>query len=1166
MLARTRIYRSFFLLAFLTLGAGAGIRADDATAKLPPVDFSRDIRPILSKNCFACHGPDSGSRVSKLRLDRREFATKPHKKDKTAIVPGRLEESELVRRITASDESDRMPPAESGKRLRSQEIETLKQWIGQGAPYADHWAFVKPVAQPLPSVQHTAWARNPIDCFVLARMEQAGLTQSPEADKFVLFRRASLDLRGLPPTKSEIEEFAADSSANAYERAIDRLLADPRFGERWARMWLDLARYADSAGYGSDPLRPNMWRYRDWVIDAFNGNLPYDQFTLEQIAGDLLPHASIDQKIATAFHRNTMTNTEGGTDREEFRVAAVKDRVDTTLQVWMGLTMGCAKCHSHKYDPITNKEYYQFYAFFNQTADTDQPDESPTMPVPSVTIQAQLDQINGKIAALRGKLNAPTSELEVAQAKWEAELQTDSEWAVLMPLYAESAAGATISKLDDQSLLVLGPNVTKDSYSVTVKTDLQEVTALRLEAVPDQALPAGGSGRSGDGSFWLSHIGISALSGDSRPKTVVGQFVRIEMPGPEKILSLAEVQVFSEEDNIARRGEARQSSTDFEGPANLAIDGNTDGDYFKAKSTTHTRSEANPWWELRLPNPRTINRIVIWNRMDSGLGFRLSNFRVLILDEDRTVMWQTNIADSPNPQRDVAVGGPQQVALSQAFADFTQDGIAVADVISAKSQAKGGWSVSPRQGESHALVIVPANSLVASSSSLLTIKLDHGGKQPGQNLGRFRISATSDPRLLKRAKIPADIVRILDLPDPCRTLEQQETLANHYRSIAPLLQPVRDEISRLEKSRPVLPALPVMVELPAEKRRETTVLVKGNFLNLGEKVEPAMPVALHPFPSDAALNRLGVARWLIDPENPLTARVAVNRLWAQLFGIGLVETEEDFGTQGELPSHPELLDWLALQYVRSGWDTKALLKLMVTSATYRQTSKIAPDQWAKDPRNRLLSRGPRFRLEAETVRDQALALSGLLSQKIGGPSVYPPQPPGLWQAAFNGQRTWATSTGEDRYRRGLYTFWRRTIPYPSMTTFDAPSREICISRRVRTNTPLQAFVTLNDPVYVEIAQALARRIVREGGTSVEDRSRFALQLCLGRPPTDEQLTEIVALFRSELEHYKVTEKAAQELATDPIGPVPSDMKADELAAWTVVANVLLNLDGVLTKG
>jgi hypothetical protein len=810
------------------------------------VDYIREVRPILAKHCFACHGPDEAMRKGGLRLDRRESATKPLESGETAIVPGDPESSALVFRVTEDDDTLRMPPAKTGARLAPATVDVLKRWIEQKAEYAQHWSLIPPASLPLPGVHDSAWPKNGIDRWILARLEREGLEPSPEANRYTLLRRASLDLRGLPPTPLEVDRCIGDPAPDAFDRAVDRFLDDPAFGERWARLWLDLARYADSAGLGSDPLRPNMWRYRDWVIDAFNANMPFDQFTLRQLAGDLLPSPSMEDRIATAFHRNTMTNTEGGTDDEEFRVAAVKDRVDTTAQVWLGLTMGCAKCHSHKYDPIAHDEYYRFYAFFNQSADNDQPDESPTIPVATPALAAKVQKLDAQIAALRSKLETPNPAVAAGLARWESSLA----------------------------------------------------------------------------------------------------------------------------------------------PSNAAA----------------------------------------------------------------------------------------------------------------------------------------------------------------------------------RKGVPAAVLAAIDTPPAMRTKPQLDALARHYQSIAPDLAPIRDEIAALEKSRPKIPVLPVMVELPEKSRRVTRILRKGNFLDPAGPVQPGVPKSLHPFPKDAPTNRLGLARWLFDPANPLTARVVVNRFWAQLFGAGLVETEEDFGTQGEPPSHPELLDWLAVRYRDSGWDTKALLRLIVTSATYRQSSKVRPELKKHDPRNRLLARAPRIRLEAEMVRDQALALSGLLSHKVGGPSVFPPQPDGLWQAAFNGQRTWSTSKGEDRYRRGIYVFWRRTVPYPSMATFDAPSREICAIKRVRTNTPLQSFVTLNDPVYVEAAQALARRIVREGGKGAWDRTRFALQLCQGRPPAPEQITRIVTLLADELERFCDDRTAAAALATDPLGPLPPGMDAADLAAWTAVANVLLNLDSVLTRG
>jgi hypothetical protein len=707
-----------------------------------------------------------------------------------------------------------MPPPETGNRLSDEEISLLRRWIAEGAAYAEHWAFVAPMRPeiPLTRTRHATrpatghFADSPIDALVLNSLQSVGLSPASPADRSGLIRRLSFDLRGLPPSPEEVAEFVNDRSQNAYERLVDRFLADPAYGERWARVWLDLARYADSRGYGSDPLRTNMWSYRDWVIDAFNSNLAYDRFTLEQIAGDLLPHSTIDQRIATAFHRNTMTNSEGGTDDEEFRVAAVMDRVDTTLQVWMGLTMGCAKCHSHKFDPISQREYYSVFACLNQTADADRPDDSPVMDVP------------------------------------------------------------------------------------------------------------------GDGQ-------------------------------------LEETE-----------------------------------------------------------------------RIDEEIG-----------------------------------------------------------------------------------------------------------------------------------RIEAEIARLA-------AVEPKEGRAGMADTAAPSLETLKKSIMELKQSRPQIATLPIMQELPAEKRRSTHVLVKANFLVPGEAVEPGLPAALHPPPGDIEPGRLALAHWLVDRRNPLTARVAVNRLWAQLFGLGIVETEEDFGTQGVAPSHSDLLDWMAVDLMDLGWDIKQALRKMVTSATYRQSSVVTDVHLARDPRNVFLSRGPRFRLDAEMIRDQALAVSGLICRKLHGPSVFPPQPEGLWRAAFNNERTWATSQGRDRYRRGLYVFWRRTVPYPSMATFDAPSREVCSVRRLRTNTPLQAFVTMNDPVYIEAAQALARRIVQEGGESAADRTEFALRLCLGRPPRAEELREIESLLRDAQKHLHAEPASAEALATDPLGPVPPGMDHVELAAWTVVSNVLLNLDGVLTKG
>ncbi len=730
---RVRTVVCLSVAAFCSLASSS--RGDSGSS---PIDFNRDIRPLLSQRCLACHGRDESSRQGGFRLDERSSATGQADSGEVVIVPGKPDASELIARVTSQDEDLRMPPADTGVQLSEDEVELLRRWIEQGATYAQHWSFTPPRRPDPPAVQNQAWPANPIDYFLLHKLEAEGLRPNPPADRYALIRRLSLDLRGLPPSWQEVEAFVADGAPDAYERLVDRLLDDPAYGQRWARVWLDLARYADSRGYGSDPLRTNMWRYRDWVIEALNQNIPFDQFTIEQLAGDLLPDPTMEQKMATAFHRNTMTNTEGGTDDEEFRVAAVKDRVDTTLQVWMGLTMGCAKCHSHKYDPISQREYYQLFAIFNQTRDNDQPDESPTMEAPRAEdVQA---------------LQAYAAEL----GQWEQQL----------------------SEIRQQ-----------------------------LQAEPEPA-PV---------------------------ETVRGRYVRIELPGPLRILSLAEVEVFEGEKNLARAGQTNQVSTDYEGSSELAIDGNTDGDYFAAKSTTHTRQQDDPWWEVDLGGGQQIDRIVVWSRTGNGLEDRLTPWQIVVLDDARNPVWQMSVSEPPRPNRE----------------------------------------------------------------------------------------------LTPRALTPLQRRRV--------ELEQQ--------------------IAQYESSRPAVPLVPVMVELEPEQRRTTHLLVRGDFLTKGEVVEPGVLQSFHPLPSGIKPDRLGLARWIVDPENPLTARVTVNRLWARIFGTGIVATEEDFGTQGDPPSHPELLDWLATELVRLRWDVKQLLKLMVCSAAYRQSAQMRPELLVQDPGNRWLGAG-----------------------------------------------------------------------------------------------------------------------------------------------------------------------------------------------------------------
>jgi hypothetical protein len=1171
--------------------------AEDATPAVEAaIDYSRDIQPLLSKRCLACHGADADNRQAGLRLDQRDGATAELDSGVTAIVPGEPRQSALLERVAAEDRDLIMPPDGAGEPLSAEQVALLTRWIAQGAPFTKHWSFVQPRRVALPEVRQSDWPANAIDHFILARIEAAGLQPSPEADRHTLIRRLSLDLRGLPPTPSEVAAFVSDTRPDAYERLVDAMLADSAYGERWARMWMDLARYADSAGFGSDPLR-TIWRYRDWVIDAFNRNLPFDQFTIEQLAGDLLSEPTPDQLLATAFHRNTMTNTEGGTDDEEFRVAAVKDRVDTTGLVWMGLTVGCAKCHNHKYDPISQREYYQLFAIFNQTEDNDQPNESPLIASPSREMIQQQQKIDAQLAELRDRLETQTPELDALQQAWEEQFHAAPRWTRLQPLEVKAASDATkFEPREDGSWLASGEVAQRDVYEIVAPAPEAGVTGLRLEVLPHVSLPEGGSGRAADGRFVLSHVTLAMSEAERLEQPPQGRYLRIDLPGQNRLLSLAEVQIFQGTENIAPAGKATQSSLYGTGAASLAIDGNTNGHYFEASSTTHTNDEADPWWEVDLGQVQRVDHIVVWNRTDSGLESRLKDYRVSLLDAKRNTVWAHQPEGYPSPSHRIALSPWRGIPLAGVMADSSQEGFPATDMLKRDMPDKGGWSVNPRQQQAHeAVFLVAKTEAPQGPNSRLRIQLHQQFEQAGHLLGCFRLSVSSDENLSRRAALPPEILQIIDLPAETRTAQQTEQLADYHRGIAPSLNPLREQIAALEKSGPSPPMIPVMRELPVEKRRTTHLMVKGNFLTPGEEVLPALPAEFvadsgdvtnasdEAAVSDKPVDRLALAQWLVDESNPLTARVMANRYWAALFGAGLVVTEEDFGTQGQRPSHPQLLDWLALRFIEDGWDMKALLRRIVTSSTYKQSSVVTAEALEADPTNRLLARAPRMRLEAEMVRDQALSLSGLLSRKLHGPSVFPPQPPGLWQAAFNGRdRNWTTSPGEDRYRRGLYTFWRRTVPYPSMATFDAPSREICTVRRSRTSTPLQALVTMNDPVYVEAAQALARRIMREGGDALESRLRYSLELCLARPAEARQIEVLAQLWQQQRARYRDDPAAAWLLATEPLelktasteeAELPeesvlpeTEAELSELAAWTVVANVLLNLDGVLTKG
>ena len=1212
--------------------APALLLAANAFAQTPP-DFQREIRPILSNICYKCHGPDPDERKGGkkgsggLRFDTEE-GSRADLDGTHAIVPGHPEQSDLIARITSSDPDELMPPPKSGKKLSPREIEAFKQWIKGGAKYTKHWSYEKPMRPLVPEIQNSKFRiQNPLDAFILARLEKEKLTPQPEADRHALIRRVSLDLTGLPPTPEEEDAFLRECAeedarndkvtgrqgdkvndasvtpspahlvtpSSAYERLVDRLLASSAYGEHWGRAWLDLARYADSAGYADDPPR-TIWAYRDWVIRAFNTNMPFDQFTIEQLAGDLLPNPTEEQIIATAFHRNTMTNSEGGTDDEEFRTAAIVDRANTTLSVWMGTSFACAQCHTHKYDPITNAEYFRLYAFLNNTADSDKKDESPVLSFTTAEQKAQRAQWEAEFAVLDGKFKTPPAPVIAGAEKWAREFSSKLDWRAPQPVAAKAKSGAAVESQPDGTISVPENEAKKDSYTIELPLDaasaqssvlsaqtgtqseklstehwaLGTVSALRLESLPADTLPGKGAGHGG-GNFVVTRVRASVVP-PAATKGPVARFVRIELPGKNKILQLAEVEVFSGGKNVALGGEATQSGTLADAEAKRAIDGNTNGEYAKG-SVAHAAEGDDRWWEVDLKADYALDRIAVWNRTE--LPDRLKGFRVVALDAKRQPVWERADNDAPAKTVAFALNGSREIAFSTAITDFTQADFDEQGVLSdapkdAKPKAgkkQPGWGVGGATTKPHTLTLLASKPVDAPAGSRIVVTIEHESKFEKMTLGRFRIAATSDPRVAAHVRTPVDVLGVLAVAAEERTPAQRERLKDYFaRQLAPELKAERDRSAALRKQidgmTPV--TVPVMRDLAGDQRRKTRIQLRGNFLALSDEVTEGVPAAFHPLPKDAPMNRLTLARWLVDENNPLTARVIANRFWESIFGIGIVRTSEEFGAQGEPPSHPELLDWLATELVREKWDVKKFLKLLVTSATYRQSSKVTPDIAERDPDNRLLARGPRFRMGAEMVRDQALAVSGLLSRKMYGPSVRPPRPNMGLSAAFGGGLDWATSAGEDMHRRALYTEWRRTAPYPSMVTFDAPNREVCTLRRNRTNTPLQALVTLNDPVYVEAAQALARRMVANGST-VEERARTGFRLTLTRPPSDKELQRIVALYAAVLVSYRQDEKKAVEMATNPIGPVPKGADVADLAAWTTVANTLLNLDETVMK-
>jgi hypothetical protein len=990
-----------------------------ASCAAQTTDFTQ-VQPILTTSCVPCHHGAKGS--GGLALDSAQAIAQGGRSG-PVIKPGDPSNSPLYQRIASADKALRMPLG--GTALPEETVALIRNWIEHGAAglpsaagpvvkaAAKHWAYIAPVRPAIPAVHNQAWVRNPIDAFILSRLEKEELQPSPEASRETLIRRVSLDLIGIPPTPKEIDEFLNDTRPDAYEHLVDRLLASPHYGERWAWPWLDLARYADTNGWEKDRRR-SVWKYRDWVIDALNRDLPFDEFTIEQLAGDLLPNATTAQKIATGFNRNTLFNEEGGVDKDEELWVNLVDRVNTTSTAWLGSTIGCAQCHNHKFDPFTQKEYYQLLAFFNNSdykeksyGDTSHKYIEPVLSLPTPEQEVRRNELQAKIDLLETKLKTQTPQLDAEQRRWERRMRSlEASWKPLEVTAARSMAGSRLERQKDGSWLASGENPATDSYVIEVRAARPEsLTAIRIEALPDPSLPRGGPGRDAYGNFSLTKVRVEAVpsSGQTEPVAI---------------------------------SEAK-----------------SDDGHAKSKKDKDKPDAA------------------VWEVDESR-------------DEKRL---------------------PRQLVL--AFAKRLDRG-----------------------------------------SGVLRITLVHGSEFSGQGMGRFRLSATNARAPLETVQIPAELRPVFAIEPPSRTAKQSSDLSAAFRKVAPSLEASRADLERLQDQLDSLGIVTTLVmgDKPTTENLSTKLRIRGSYLSPGETVYAGTPAALNPWPEGLPKNRLGLAKWLVSRDNPLTSRVAVNRIWEQYFGHGIVETSEDFGAQGDRPTHPELLDWLAVEFMDRGWSQKAIHRLIVTSATYRQDSRVSPELEQRDPYNRLLARGPRFTVPAEMVRDIVLSASGLLSPRIGGPSVFPFQPEGVWDMPYNDDK-WTMSQGEDRYRRGLYTFIRRTSPFPSMSVFDAPSRETCTVRRLRTDTPLQALTTLNDPVFLEAAGALAKRVVDEAGPAPAARAALAFRLCTGRQPKPDELNAIVQNYESQRQGLLRKAKDA------------------DMAAWIMISNALLNLDETVTK-
>ncbi len=1039
--------RAIRLIGLVAWIFGAVVGSAHAAEPLPEkVDFNRDIRPILTKKCFKCHGPGAKNSQTDLRFDRKANAFQDLGGYR-AIVPGKPGASELYKRITADDPANRMPPADSGKTLTDREVKLFKRWIKQGAPWEKQWALIPPERPTPPEVDREDWPRNPIDYFVLDKLEDKGLTPSSAADKRTLLRRVTLDLTGLPPTPAELHAFLADGSPAAYRRAVDRLLASPRYGEHQARRSLDAVRYADTHGMHFDNKR-SMWPYRDWVIEAYNENMPFDRFTVEQLAGDLLPNPTREQLVASGYNRCNITSNEGGSINEELRVRYTKDRAIVTGTNWLGLTLGCAQCHDHKYDPIGQKEFYRFYAFFKSIADNARDGNAllppPAIEVPSPRQERKLEEVNAKISKVRKKIDKKVDAVDYQPAE-------------------ASSDGGPQRK----------PYVWID------------------DALPKGANPQVGGGKP---KKW-------AFIGESEGPVLSGQ-------------------------RSTRRKADGKAQHYFEGADDKLVIGK--GDTLFAYVWLDPKD---PPKEIMLQfNDGKWGHRAVWGEDRIGFGKKGTPSRRMM-------------GELPEPGKWVRLEVPAKKV-----------GLEPGDKLN-------GWAFTQYGG---------------------TVYWDKAGvvtKTP-QSGGTFDslIAWARAQRSTDSSSLPKSIREIVKKDRGDRSDAEKDRLRDYFvehaysktrSTFAPLhrqMKALKREKKELKRS---IPGTMIARTLPEGKKRQSHVLIRGMYDRKGEPVEPGVPSMLHDWPEDAPRNRLGLAKWLVDSDNPLTPRVIVNRLWQECFGRGIVKTSENFGALGEKPTHPKLLDWLAVEFVESGWDVKHMFRLIVRSATYQQASQVSPDLRKRDPNNKWLARGPHHRLDAEAIRDYALAVSGLLVDRIGGPPVNPYQPKGLWKAVAyesSNTRKFVRDDGAKLYRRSLYTFWKRTSPPPNMTAFDAPKRTSCQVRRSRTNTPLQALVLMDDVQFVEAARKLGERIVREGGETAKEKIRYAFEVVLGRLPSAKEMELMLQEHRSQRARYKDDPSAAKKLIRRGEAPVAEELDPVRLATWTMVGHVLLNLSETITKG